>query len=361
MKSSGVRQLGFIMIATALFMYMLLYAPTPYVVYEPGLAAPTKPMVRMGEGADEVRVKPSASPAPASKPEEGAFLMTAVRLSDANWWETLSSAWDNDIATYSRSSILRGYTEQEYAERMTVVMQGSQNQAIEAAYRFAHLPYQSVVDSIAVSDVLQGSDDSGWQPGDALVSLKGGKPFADAEQIVSELSAHKPGDKVVFTVKRAGAEQDIAITMGAYEAPLTLNTLPAALGGVKLAELRSLQPDDARFKLRIDAGAIGGPSAGLMFALQSLDLLLGEQDLTGGAIIAGTGTIAADGTVGEIGGIAFKVIAASREGAELFLAPSANYKEAADKAKDIGTSMKIVSVNSLSEAKQVIEQHVSGN
>lgn len=282
LKSSGVRQLGFIMMATALFMYMLLYAPTPYVMYEPGLAAPTKPMVRLGEGQDDdVAVKPSASPSPASKPEEGAFLMTAVRLSDANWWETLSSAWDKDIATYSRSSILRGYTEQEYAERMTVVMQGSQNQAIEAAYRFAHLSYQSVVDSIAVSDVLQGSDGSGWEPGDVLVSLKGGKPFADAKQIVSELGAHKPGDEAVFTVKRAGAEQDVAITLGAYEAPLTPDKLPVALGGIQLAELRSLKPDDSRFKLQIDAGAIGGPSAGLMFALQSLDLLLDKQDLTG--------------------------------------------------------------------------------
>ncbi|KQO04459.1 YlbL family protein [Paenibacillus sp. Leaf72] len=363
LKSSGVRQLGFIMLATALFMYLLLYAPTPYVMYEPGLAAPTKPMVRLVEERnDDAAVKPSSSPSLNSTPEEGAFLMTAVRLSDANWWETLSSAWDKDIATYSRSSILRGYTEQEYAERMTVVMQGSQNQAIEAAYRFAHLSYQSVVDSIAVSDVLQdsdGSEGSGWELGDVLVSLKGGKPFADAKQIVTELGAYKAGDEAVFTVKRGGAVQDVAITLGAYEAPLTLDKLPSALGGVQLAELRSLQPDDSRFKLQIDAGAIGGPSAGLMFALQSLDLLLGNQDLTGGAIIAGTGTIAADGTVGEIGGIAFKVIAASREGAELFLAPSANYKEAADKAKDMGTSMKVVSVNSLSEAKQVIEQYVS--
>ncbi len=343
------------MMATALFMYMLLYAPTPYVMYEPGLAAPTKPMVRFGE---EGAMKPSPSPSPASTPEEGAFLMTAVRLSDANWWETLSSAWDTDIATYSRSSILRGYTEQEYAERMTVVMQGSQNQAIEAAYRYAHLSYQSVVDSIAVSDVKQDSDGSGWQLGDVLVSLKGGEPFTDAKQIVLELEAYKAGDEAVFIVKREGEEQDVAIKLGAYEAPLTMDKLPIALGGVQLAELRSLQPDDSRFKLQIDSGAIGGPSAGLMFALQSLDLLLDKQDLTGGAIIAGTGTIAANGTVGEIGGIAFKVIAASREGAELFLAPSANYKEAADKAKDMGTSMKVVSVNTLGEAKQVIEQYV---
>ncbi len=72
---------------------------------------------------------------------------------------------------------------------------------------------------------------------------------------------------------------------------------------------------------------VGGPSAGLMLALGILELV-GDTDLTGGAAVAGTGTIDADGVVGPIGGVQLKMVAAREIGAELFLVPAGNCADA---------------------------------
>lgn len=87
------------------------------------------------------------------------------------------------------------------------------------------------------------------------------------------------------------------------------------------------------FTLEIKLDEIGGPSAGLMFTLGIIDKLKPE-DLTGGKIIAGTGTIDADGNVGEIGGIPQKLVGAKRAGAEVFLVPEGNCAEAKQNAVD---------------------------
>jgi PDZ domain-containing protein len=81
------------------------------------------------------------------------------------------------------------------------------------------------------------------------------------------------------------------------------------------------------FDVQISSGEIGGPSAGLMWALGLYDLLT-PGDLTGGQTIAGTGQIALDGTVIPIGGIEEKLTAAADAGATVFLVPQGNMEEA---------------------------------
>ncbi len=96
-----------------------------------------------------------------------------------------------------------------------------------------------------------------------------------------------------------------------------------ALGG------GDLEDDREDLEIDIDAGAIGGPSAGLMFALAVVELLDAE-DLTGDTVVAGTGTLDADGRIGPIGGITQKVVGGSAGGrpADVFLVPVANLAEA---------------------------------
>jgi PDZ domain-containing protein len=109
-------------------------------------------------------------------------------------------------------------------------------------------------------------------------------------------------------------------------------------------------------KVTIASQGIGGPSAGLMMTLEILDQLDVAKDLTKGYKIAGTGTISLDGTVGRIGGINHKVIAADKAGAEIFFAPedtpdaTSNYQEALATAKRIGTSMQIVPIKTVKDA-----------
>ncbi|AGL18798.1 PDZ domain-containing protein [Actinoplanes sp. N902-109] len=85
------------------------------------------------------------------------------------------------------------------------------------------------------------------------------------------------------------------------------------------------------FQVSFDLDRIGGPSAGLMFTLGIIDKLT-PADLTGGRIIAGTGTIDDAGTVGRIGGIPQKLLGAKAAGAQLFLVPAGNCAEAARNA-----------------------------
>ncbi|MEI5103227.1 S16 family serine protease [Streptomyces sp. PmtG] len=118
------------------------------------------------------------------------------------------------------------------------------------------------------------------------------------------------------------------------------------------AALRYLKANgvDGTEKVRVtaDLGKIGGPSAGLFLALGIVDKLDGNGsggDLTGGRVIAGTGTIKASGKVGAVGGVALKTRAAARDGATVFLVPKAECSDAeAEKPK----GLQLVPVTTLS-------------
>jgi len=346
-RASEWRRTGLVALLTAAFMWLLLYAPTPFVVFEPGLAVPAAPMVKAEEG-DEAG--------------EGAFLLTAVKMIEPNMWNTLRAMADVDRDVYLKSSVLNGYTKKEYAERLTVVMEGSQNNAVEAAYRYLGLPYQSITTAIVVTDVKQAGENGGasFKAGDRLLGISGGRRFHAPSDIVEELDKAKGQKTISFEVERAGEPLTVTAVVKASEQPLTAASLPAALGVSGLTELRSLEPADAGNSIKVSAGSIGGPSAGLVFALQVIDLLT-SGDMTGGRRIAATGTIAPDGTVGAIGGIKQKVVITSKEGAELFLVPANNYKEAAAKAKAIGTDMEIVSVETLSDAVRQVSSFIGAS
>ena len=114
-------------------------------------------------------------------------------------------------------------------------------------------------------------------------------------------------------------------------------------------------------KVTVNTDEIGGPSAGFMFSLEIYNQLT-KEDLTRGYKIAGTGTISSDGTVGKIGGIEQKVVAADKAGAEIFFAPNengekdSNYQNAIVTAKDIHSKMKIVPINTFDEAIDYLEK-----
>ena len=108
-------------------------------------------------------------------------------------------------------------------------------------------------------------------------------------------------------------------------------------------------------EIDIKTGNVGGPSAGLMMALNVYNNLI-PNDITNSLIIAGTGTIEIDGSVGPVGGIRQKVIAAKRAGSELILVPTANYEEASPLSTD---DTAIVAVDSFEEALKVISEYSS--
>ena len=114
---------------------------------------------------------------------------------------------------------------------------------------------------------------------------------------------------------------------------------------------------DFPFEVDIKTGNVGGPSAGLMMALNVYNNLIPE-DITNSLVVAGTGTIEIDGSVGPVGGIKQKVIAAKRAGAELILVPNANFEEALPMATE---STAIVAIDSFEEALKVISEYLDAS
>lgn len=116
------------------------------------------------------------------------------------------------------------------------------------------------------------------------------------------------------------------------------------------AALRYLKLGDDKVKVSLELADVGGPSAGLLFSLGIVDKLDGDGsggDLTGGRVIAGTGTIDADGKVGAVGGVALKTRAARRDGATVFLVPK---DECADARAERPAGLRLVPVTTLKGA-----------
>jgi len=349
---TAVRRIFITAAVTALAMWGLLYAPTPYLVYEPGIAVPVDPMIALESGAAA---------------DGGQFLLTAVKLIEPNLLGVLKATVSRDRDVYEKSSVLGHFTKEQYAERLTVIMEGSQYDAIEAAYRHLKIPYEAKTEAIVITDIIRVADQpvGKLRAGDKLLRLDGGEPFtsvADAAEQVIEALDGKPGGalpSVMMEIERGGKKMMIelepSVTYREGEAESVEKRLALLLGAKSFVELRTVEAINEKQRLSISAGEIGGPSAGLVFTLGAIDLLT-DGDLTRGARIAATGTISPDGKVGAIGGIKQKVVSTSGEGARLFLVPKANEKDALGKAKSIKTAMKIVGVETLQDALDAINE-----
>jgi PDZ domain-containing protein len=145
---------------------------------------------------------------------------------------------------------------------------------------------------------------------------------------------------------------DPAGPTGPQTTTLTLDAAPGQPGSAFLgATLATLDPRfDFPFPIDIDVEEIGGPSAGLAFVLEVLDVLT-EGDLTGGQRVAATGTIGLDGSVGRVGGVVQKTAAAKREGVGLLLVPGAELQQARRLA---GEDLTVEAVDNVSEALKVL-------
>ena len=155
---------------------------------------------------------------------------------------------------------------------------------------------------------------------------------------------HPPGSTVALTVTRHGATRTVRLK--------TVNQAGHSVVGVQVVENYRNFP----FSVKIRVGDIGGPSAGLMFALGIMDKLT-PGGLTGGRFIAGTGEIAANGVVSPIGGIQQKMAGARAAGATVFLTPAANCPDAAGA---VPQGMRLIKVATLGDAVRALKALRSG-
>jgi len=198
-----------------------------------------------------------------------------------------------------------------------------------------------------VEQVVEGSPAAaaGIARGDTITTVDG-MPVSTAAQALTALRGKPPGAALAITVvgpaEGAPARSSTA-TLGQREDDPSRSFL-----GVTL---RTRQQDfDLPFEVSIDSGRVGGPSAGLEFALSIIDQLT-PGELTGGAKVAVTGTIELDGAVGPVGGIPQKTVTVRRAGARLFLVPKEQVGEAQARA---GDAVEVVGVGNLDEAIQAL-------
>jgi Lon-like protease len=335
-----------------------------YYAYSPGTAPQivSDPSCRNDAAADEL-VLPDGTPCanltvPADKRHavQGRLYMVDVLVGPATWSEYvldrlgLLSHFDAGTQLVPASEVLGGTPANQLQCQDTQEMNGATEAASVAALR--HLGYSveendlgAQVDTVAPGTAAAAS---GMQCNDVITSFDG-RAVRTSDQLVSAIHQTRPGQAVAITVQRAG-DGGKTVT----------RTLHASLTGTPAEDGASADPKRAflgivtesritytlPFQIQIDVGDIGGPSAGLALTLGLLDVL-SNGNLTGGHRIAATGTIDAEGNVGDVGGVAQKTVAVKRAGAQLFLVPPEELKVAEGEA---GSGLKVEAVSTLGQA-----------
>lgn len=332
-RNSNLRLLT-TMFGLIVVIYVLVYLPTPYVIYEPGSAEEIKPYVSVKNGDPE---------------ENGTFMLTTVLRKKANVALMLGTVFDKNEQLAKEN--LGGRTEQEYTTEQIFNMSNSQTNAIIAAYTHAKVPFDIKTDKLIVmynNPNLETKND--FQSGDQLLSLDG-VAIKEYDELVNLLKTKKVGDVLKGKVIRNNKETDVTVELIALQDKQG-NTRPGM--GVNFGIEQKVVPRDSDKEIEFKLKDIGGPSAGLMFTLELYNQLT-PGDLSKGYRIAGTGTMSPDGTVGPIGGIPHKIVAADREHADIFFAPAENYDEAKAKYDTLKTDMKLVKVSSVDDALKYLD------
>ena len=284
---------------------------------------------------------------------DGSLYQLTVRRDEANvliyFWSLINDSYD----LYPREVILPdGVTPKELSEISIQNMRTSENVAIAVALKNVGYEISSKGDGVAVVGILDDSPvKDKLKKGDLLNSINN-KNISSATEFISTLRTYSIGETVSIGLLREidGNKKTLMIETTLiehveYEGEPMVGFLATTVN----------ERFDFPFEIDIKTGNVGGPSAGLMMALNVYNNLIPE-DLTNSMIVAGTGTIEIDGSVGPVGGIKQKVIAAKKAGAELILVPVANF----DEAKIFETEeTAVVAVDSFSEALSVISQYSS--
>ena len=313
--------------------------PVPYVIESPG---PTFNTLGEDQGEPVITVTGTES-----FPAKGSLDLTTVYV-DGGPNGPVSvfaafSAWLNGSkAVYPEELIFpRGVTKEQSQQESSTAMVTSQENAVAAALKELNIPFEQRMEIASLAD--GSAADGQLQAGDVLLSIND-KPITALAVVQAELAAGN-GAPVTVVVDRSGSRIPTTITP-------SVSPSGRFILGVIL-QYNFTFP----FDVRISLDEVGGPSAGMMFALGIIDTIT-PGELTGGTHVAGTGTISPDGSVGPIGGISQKMHGARSAGASLFLAPAAN---CGDVVGHIPDGLQVVKVENLAGARKAVELAASGS
>lgn len=328
--SGTKRKSKFTLLLVALGLFIAGYfIRTDHVLVQPGSAQDLREMVAV-EGGD--------------RDDGGKFFLVTVAQKQTNLWSLLYGYLNSDVEIQRLSKVIpQGMNEQEYYELLEQLMEESKNTARVIALRRAGYDVKIISEGVVVAGFLEQSPSEGiLKKGDLITAIDGRETLL-AGEVISEVQQRQVGDAVKLTVMRDSEILDLSVTTAPHpDDP----SLPALGVYISTLDWKPVLP----LEIKLETGEIAGPSAGLMFVLEILNQLQ-PGDLTGGHLIAGTGTIDVNENVGSIGGVYQKVIAAEKAGAEYFFVPVENYEE----AKKAVQQITLVPVNTLQEALEYLD------
>ncbi|MGI5445400.1 YlbL family protein [Streptomyces sp. CA-243310] len=344
------------MLASTLVLFALLCAgvflKVPYSEMSPGPTVNT-----LGDSRGEPVLGISGHK---TYPTSGHLNMTTVRVTGADYDMNLLEAaygWlsGDNIVVPHENLYPNGKTEKQSTQENAEEFSQSQESAKVAALKQLKIP---VTPHVIVSSVVKGGPAEGsLHAGDVIKSVDG-TPVAEAADVARLVTKHKVGEPVEFVVVPAKemAEAEKANREPGATAKIKVTTGKAEDDGHAIVGIRAGIDHTFPFPIGINLADVGGPSAGLMFALGIVDKLTPEN-LTGGKFVAGTGTIDDDGKVGPIGGIQMKTIGARQAGAEYFLTPADNCAAASSHVPD---GLTLVKVSTIDDATKALEKISKG-
>jgi Lon-like protease len=270
---------------------------------------------------------------------EGRFLLTTVNVGRLSAFEALAAWIDPDAEVIpERDVIPPGQTDEEYERAARSQMDQSKIAAAAVALELLTDYPEEHGPGVIVQDVLPGTPAAGRLfPGDLITHLNG-SALADLTQLREVIGAAEGGSVTLRVRPVEGGSSS------------TVELQPTHVEGLDRPVIGIASVANFPFDIDIQSGTIGGPSAGLMWALGLIDTLTPE-DLTSGDAIAGTGTVDLEGRVGPIGGVRLKVIGAEEAGAEVFLVPTQNLAE----ARGTEEGIELVAVATVEEARSFLE------
>ena len=261
--------------------------------------------------------------------------------SNLNIFQALRAWLDPSQAVVPETELFPpGQTAKQTQEQDTAQMASSQQVATAAALTQLHIKYQTQV--VVLSTAAGYPASKALKAGDVIKAVDG-KPVTGQSSLSSLITSAPAGSTLQLTVLRGGKT-------------LTVPVASKSSGGTPVIGVQVQEQYKFPFTVKFSVGDIGGPSAGMMFALGIIDKLT-PDNLTGGKFIAGTGEITAAGQVEPIGGIQQKMVGARDAGATVFLAPAAN---CADTRGAVPAGLRVVKVATLSQAVSDLEAIKAG-
>jgi PDZ domain-containing protein len=315
--------------------------PVPFVVLSPG---PTFNTIGEVNGVPMVEISDTTT-----YPVTGALDMTTIReegepRSPLTVFGALA-AWVSPSRAVLPRELLYGddETTEEVQQRNAVLFSTSQSNAIAAAMDALDQP---VIEDIVITAVIEGTPAFGVLDAGERITAIDGRAVSQPADVVEGVRAKPVGSTLTFTVVRGDEEVTADIVSASKPDEPDVPFVGITVGVNYRAE----------FPIDFTLDDVGGPSAGMMFALAIVDKL-SPEDLTGGGHVAGSGTIDPAGAVGAIGGIRQKLAGARGAGATLFLMPQVHCEEASGHVPD---GLTLVPVSTLREALDTLSAWRAG-